>query len=540
MSFTQFEARSGPALIRRQSLGTMIGPNQSPGWPAVKQERHKAEAEPVLPEVVKLAPSPERSEDASDLSTQIMNIMEQGVLVWSAEGTCELHNSRIYQVMEITTDDLRIGSSRQAFRERSLERGEMTVEELRKAESLVLSRQPYSFDRVLPSGRVVLTHGRPTRGGGYVVTFTDVTAERQAARELAEAKRVAEAAEARAMELLAQERARQHEARMLAQLDEWLQSCKSLDELYQIVRSFMVTLLPGSKGELYIYSNSRDVLDGMCNWNTVDLHPSIMADSCWALRRGRSYEYRAGGLCFPCDHVTAHGHKVPVTEYICVPIVAHGDTVGLLHIRFDENVPGAARISDQGEFAIRCAEHISLAIANAKLRDELRDQSIRDPLTGLYNRRYFVDALRRQTGIAERRGVPFGLIAFDTDRFKEFNDNHGHDAGDMVLRAIGNRLQEMLVGGEIICRFGGEEFAVLIPDADLETAAVVAQRICDAVTDVQVRYMEGFLPRVTVSAGVAAFPESASVVQDLLRRADAALYAAKEAGRNCVRVAPSN
>lgn len=478
-----------------------------------------------------------RSDEAGDLSSQIMNIMEQGVLVWSAEGFCELHNSRIYQVMEITTEDLALGSRRTDFRERSINRGEMTVEALKAAESLVLARQPYSFDRVLPSGRVVLTHGRPTRGGGYVVTFTDVTAERQAARELVEAKRVAEAAEARAKEVLAHERARQHEAKLLSQLDEWLQSCKSQEELYLIVRTFMVKLLPASKGELYIYSNSRDVLDGTCNWNTVDLHPSIMADSCWALRRGRSYEFQTGGLCFICDHVTAHGHGVPVNEYICVPIVAHGDTVGLLHIRFDDTVPGAARIEDAGEFAIRCGEHISLAIANAKLRDELRDQSIRDPLTGLYNRRYFLDVLQREVAIADRRQTSFGLISFDTDRFKAFNDNHGHDAGDMVLRAIGNRMDEIMNSGEITCRFGGEEFAFLVPGAKLVETAALAERLREAIGATQVRYMEGYLPRVTISVGVAAVPESALHLQEVLRRADAALYAAKEAGRNCVRLA---
>jgi hypothetical protein len=224
-----------------------------------------------------------------DLSSQILNIMEQGVLVWSADNVCELHNTRIYQVFEITAEDLTIGSSRTEFRQRALARGEMSAPEQKAAEGLVATRWPYSFDRVLPSGRVVLTHGRPTRGGGYVVTFTDVTAERKAAQELSFAKKAAEEAEARAKSVLALERARQNKASLLAQLDEWLQSCKSIDELYMIVRAFMVKLLPGSKGELYIYSNSRDVLDGMCNWNTTDLHLNITADSCWSLRRGRVY-----------------------------------------------------------------------------------------------------------------------------------------------------------------------------------------------------------------------------------------------------------
>jgi diguanylate cyclase (GGDEF)-like protein len=469
-----------------------------------------------------------------ELAAHILNIMEQGVLVWSADGRCILHNSRVYQVLEITPEELHVGTLRSDFRARSVGRSEMNAEEVAAADALVKARQPYAFDRVLPSGRVVLTHGRPTRGGGTVVTFTDVTAERKVARELAEAKRVSDEAEARARGILAQERARQSEEKMLAQLDEWLQSCKSLDELYMIVRTFMGRLLPGSKGELYIYSNSRDVLDGMCNWNTRDLHQSIMADSCWSLRRGRAYEYQKDGLCFHCDHVTAHHHAVEVAEYICVPIVAHGDTVGLLHIRFDHTSEGAARIADAGAFAVRCGEHISLAIANAKLRDELRDQSIRDPLTGLYNRRYFLDAMRREVSISERRSSCFGLISFDADRFKTFNDNHGHDAGDMVLRAIGAKLTEIMTAGEICCRFGGEEFAVLVPAANLEETAALAERLREAIFLMQVRYMEGYLSRVSISIGVAAFPTSGIQPHDILRRADEALYRAKEGGRNRV------
>jgi len=472
----------------------------------------------------------------TELALQVMNLMEQGVLVWSADGYCELHNSRVFQMLELTADDLRIGTRRADFRERSVGRGEMRADELAAAEVLVKAHQPYAFDRLLPSGRVVLTTGRPSRGGGYVVTFTDVTEARRAAHELNRAREVAEQAEIRTREILAQERARQNEARLLAQLDEWLQSCKSLEELFRVVSRFMAKLLPGSKGELYIYSNSRDVLDGMCNWNTRDLHQGIAADSCWALRRGRAYEYRVDGLCFMCDHVDGHKHQVDVIEYICVPIVAHGDTVGLLHVRFDHLGVDSARIDDAGQFAMRCGEHISMAVANAKLRDELRDQSIRDPLTGLYNRRYFMDAIRREIAISERRDSCFGLISFDVDKFKTFNDNHGHDAGDMVLRAIGAKMEEVLNAGEIACRFGGEEFVVLVPAANLAETTALAERLRDAISLTQVRYVDGLLPRVTISCGVAAFPDSGRHSADLLRHADEALYRAKEAGRNCVMV----
>lgn len=469
------------------------------------------------------------------LAEQIMNIMEQGILVWSDEGVCELHNTRIFEVLELDGSTIGIGTTREEFRERAIARGEISTENAASSDAKISAHQPYSFDMILGSGRVVLTNARPARGGGYVVTFTDVTKARRAAKELALAKKEAEAAQRKAQEILYQERTRQAAARRLAELDEWLQSCQSLDELYKIVTRFMGRLLPGSKGELYLYSNSRDALVGTCKWNTTDLHTSIGADSCWALRRGRAYEYESDGLCFVCDHVEAHKHDVDVNEYICLPIVAHGDTVGLLHIRFDHTDDGAAHVAEHAEFAIRCAEHIAMAIANVKLRDELHDQSIRDPLTGLYNRRYFMDAMRREIARAERGDAGFGLMSLDADKFKAFNDNHGHDAGDMVLRAISDRMQQVAEPGGICCRMGGEEFAILLPSMDMKQTGAIAERLRDEISQLEVRTAFGLLPRITISAGICAFSGGGASPNGLLKIADEALYEAKQAGRNCVK-----
>ena len=472
----------------------------------------------------------------ADLATEIMNIMEQGILVWSEDGMCELHNTRIFDVLEISGADLTIGTERDEFRDKSLSHGQISDHDRARSDALIKAHQPYSFDLTLPSGRVVQTSARPARGGGYVVTFTDVSEARRVARDLANAKIMAEMAEGRAKEILATERSRQAEAKMLGSLDEWLQSCKSLDELFMIVTKFMEKLLPGTDGQLYVYSNSRDVLDGVCAWPSGDLHDHISPDSCWALRRGRAYEYEAAGMCFPCDHAKADGAVAP-NEYICVPIVAHGDTVGLLHIRFDTGQDGAVHVRDSSEFSVRCGEHISMAIANVKLRDELHDQSIRDPLTGLYNRRYFLDAMRREISICDRKKRSFGLVSFDADKFKNFNDNHGHDAGDMVLRAIGKKLLDVATPDEVCCRIGGEEFAVIVPNADLARTVELAEELRDAIASTQVRYVDGPLPRVTISAGVSAFPVSGTNPQSLLKKADQALYLAKADGRNCVRSA---
>ncbi len=384
----------------------------------------------------------------------------------------------------------------------------------------------------LPSGAVA----------GFAVNINDLIA-REA--ELAEAKRVAEAAEKRSKEALQAEKTLQRATRLLSELDEWLQCCQSLDELFDIVGAFMSRLLPETSGELYIYSNSRDVLDGSCHWNCDGPLDHIHPDSCWALRRGRPYQFGVGGIGFLCGHVASQRCENSSMKYLCLPIVAHGDTVGLLHIKFGCEARTAQfgdhmprRFSDLYLFAAQCAEHISLAIANVKLRDELRDQSIRDTLTGLYNRRYFMERLRNEIRNAEKKGSNIGLITFDADKFKTFNDNHGHDAGDIVLREIGEAVETSFSNNEVACRFGGEEFNILIPGASIEQTLEAAERLRANVEGLIIRYENYELPRVTVSVGVAAYPEHGRDALELLKAADAALYLAKGQGRNRVCAGP--
>lgn len=469
-----------------------------------------------------------------NLPAEILNILDQGILMWSAEGTCLLFNTRVLDLMGLKADQIRIGARRAEMRSACAFSGSLKAHDLSDAEAQIRANRPYSFDITNSSGRVINISGRPARNGSYLETFADVTVARQASQDLVVARQAAEAAESRTRDILETERTRQSEAKLLGQLDEWLQSCKSLKELFAIVTRFMPKLLPGSKGELYVYSNSRDALDGMCKWNTVDLHESISADSCWALRRGRSYEYEEGGLCVECEHVSAHRYEVSVPEYICIPIIAHGDTVGLLHIRFDRLAADSAHMTQSAQFAIRCGEHISMAIANVKLRDELHEQSVRDPLTGLFNRRYLVEALRREISAGERRGTGFGLVSFDIDHFKTFNDNHGHDAGDVVLRTFGARIVECLGDRDVACRLGGDEFAILLPDADLDAAFALAQRLRETTPLMTVRYGEAVLPKITISAGVTSYPEGGTRPQTLMQLVDKALYAAKENGRDCI------
>ncbi len=153
--------------------------------------------------------------------------------------------------------------------------------------------------------------------------------------------------------------------------------------------------------------------------------------------------------------------------------MAGGDTLGILHVRSS----GGEFTQATHQMVLTLAEHIALLLSNLYLRDTLRQQSIRDPLTGLFNRRFREETLAREVARARRAKSPLGVIMLDIDHFKCFNDTHGHAAGDAVLKALGGFLLEHVRGGDVPCRYGGEEFALILPGAVPADAAQRAEEL---------------------------------------------------------------
>jgi diguanylate cyclase (GGDEF)-like protein len=378
----------------------------------------------------------------------------------------------------------------------------------------------------------------PLPSGGTAGIAIDITELKNREAELMTAMAASEAASAQASAALTLEKSRKYNARAMAELGEWLQSCKSLDELYVVIRRFMRVLFPDTDGTLFIYSNSRDVLDSACTWGaSVEPNLHIHPDECWALRRGRILRFGAGLVDVPCGHVHDLGPNVS-RPYVCVPIVAHGDTVGLLHIRMSVDHDFQDEDGATGQaLLIQCAEQISLAIANVRLRDELQDQSSKDPLTGLYNRRHFMNQFRRRLGPISSSDNPVALICLDADNFKALNDVSGHDAGDLVLCELSDMLRKNVPDKATVARFGGEEFSILMPDTSLEAAVTVAESLREKAAQLRTQYAGKPLRQVTISLGVAVNYLHGQKPADLLRAADLALYAAKDGGRDKVCVA---
>lgn len=333
---------------------------------------------------------------------------------------------------------------------------------------------------------------------------------------------------------------RTRELDRLNEMSEMLQACMDVREASSLISQFAGLLFPKESGTVYLINPSRDMMEPATGWGECTFATSTFTpDSCWALRRGRIHTFEPGAGSPSCLHV---GPK-NIHSYLCVPMLAQGDSLGVLHIRksprVSAGIDGQTALWTKAErrIAVAMSDHIGLAFANLRLRDTLRNQSIHDPLTGMYNRRFVEEWLRKELSRATRTKEPLSIVMFDLDHFKSFNDTFGHEGGDLILRAIGDFLPSQIRSGDIASRLGGEEFAILLPGSTTEAAATRTEAIRQGVQHLLVKQGSQPLGRVTFSAGISTFPIHGDSADQLLRAADQALYQAKAAGRNRFAVA---
>ncbi|MGB3095132.1 MAG: diguanylate cyclase [Candidatus Deferrimicrobiaceae bacterium] len=327
------------------------------------------------------------------------------------------------------------------------------------------------------------------------------------------------------------------EMKLLNRMNDLLQTCTTEGEVYQVVGTMMLELFAGQKGFLAIFHASVQNLQGVARWGDEALVEDIFSlDDCWGLRRGQPHaviDPRAGLLC-------RHFNHPPGTGYYCVPLTVQGKTLGLLCL-MDVAVQNGDHQVRRQQLGLMVGEAIKLSLSNLRLREKLREQATRDPLTGLFNRRHLEDSLLRELHRALRRKSPLCIAMLDLDRFKNFNDTFGHQAGDLLLREFGQMLREKLRKSDIACRYGGEEFVIVMPDSSLADTCQRVEEIRVLVKKLEIRHGEQLLGTITISAGVAGMREHGGVtMREFLHAADSALYAAKNAGRDCVVVHQGN
>jgi diguanylate cyclase (GGDEF)-like protein/PAS domain S-box-containing protein len=362
---------------------------------------------------------------------------------------------------------------------------------------------------------------------GVLGVYEDITVRRQAEEAL-------QAANAKLQVLVDQVEARNRTMTLASEMADMLQSCQTSEEAYEAVSHFMPRFFPDDAGALYMLNNSRNLFEAVASWGqAAELSVAFAPDECWAVRRGRLHRVDNLQEALSCRHVAQ-----PTTSgYLCVPLIAQGETLGVFHIQLgpqaEEQKTELAVAKDQ--LALAVAEDMALALANLKLRETLRSQAIRDPLTGLFNRRYMEETLERELNRVKRQEAPLGVIMMDLDQFKQYNDTYGHSAGDELLSALGGLVKSQIRGEDIACRYGGEEFLLILPGTPMEVTLERAEILRQAVKEIHLSYRS--LKPITLSLGVAAYPDHGDTGLVIIQAADGALYRAKQAGRDRVMVA---
>jgi diguanylate cyclase (GGDEF)-like protein/PAS domain S-box-containing protein len=323
-------------------------------------------------------------------------------------------------------------------------------------------------------------------------------------------------------------------------MGELLQNCLAEAEAYTVFRQYVGELFPQLSGCLFTADSGRNILETSVTWGEVtSTEPVFTHDDCWGMRRGQSHAVSDARAGLRCRHVPARYDGA----YVCVPVTAQGRTLGMLHVALG---PLQRRnrlrptLEAQERSARMVAEHLALALANLNLRETLRLQAVRDPLTGLYNRRYLDEALERELRRATRTRRALSLMMADVDHFKRINDTFGHEAGDAVLKAVADLIRSRVRFEDVCCRYGGEEFFVILPEAAPTVALGRAEAIREQLKATSFHHHGRAIGPVTLSFGIAAFPVHGDDKDLLLRLADAALYRAKAEGRDRALVATPN
>ena len=368
-----------------------------------------------------------------------------------------------------------------------------------------------------------------------IATGIDITEQRKAEIELKEANH-------KLVSWVKELEERTTELNQLNEMGELLQNCQTVHEAYALSTQYIQMIWPKSQGALYLMNPTKDAMESVETWGESSYtEDKFMPLSCWAIRRGRPHLVDDAHPGLRCEHITGphEGH------YLCAPMIINGEIMGTVHLSYTLPDDHQQESKTNGfsehkiQLVVAIVEHIALALSNLNLRETLRQQSIRDILTGLFNRRYMEESLERELHRALREKKTVGVIMFDIDHFKDFNDQFGHDGGDSLLRELGNFFNKNTRASDVVARYGGEEFVIIMPGASLEQTRIRAQEFRQAVKELLVYHLGKPLGRCTISLGVAAYPEHGTSIDKLLKNADNALYLAKNEGRDRVVVAPS-
>jgi diguanylate cyclase (GGDEF)-like protein/PAS domain S-box-containing protein len=473
-----------------------------------------------------------RLRDQRDFAVQITNLMGQGLTVTNAAGLFEYVNLAYAALLGYPAEDL-VGHTPDEF---TLEQ-DLGVLEHAHAQRMAGKVSSYETRLKRRDGTLVdvWITGVPRRSGdgffgGAIATVTDLTERKQAEENLTAT--------------LEQLRRHNREIVLLNHMSELLQACQSQEEAHQVVAQTVGQLFPNESGALNLLKPGGDRMEIVTAWNQYTIQQRATPSSeCVAIQSRRLFNSEAGQGAQACPLLDPRLTRA----HLCLPLTSQEALFGVLTLVRKQSAPEAARLpegldarffeDDRLQLAQAVADQASLALANLRLRDTLRSQALRDPLTNLFNRRYLEETLVRELARARRRASHLGIVMADIDHFKAYNDTYGHEAGDRVLQELAGLLLDGIRKEDIACRYGGEEFLIILPDAALETVQGRIEALREAIRVLRVPFRGKFLGAISLSFGISAFPDHGQTTEALLKAADDALFQAKRAGRDQVALA---
>jgi len=324
---------------------------------------------------------------------------------------------------------------------------------------------------------------------------------------------------------------RTREMTLLSEMGDILRACFTTDEVFEVIVRVAKEIFPQQGGALFVIGPSRNIVESVADWGDVSgVELTFTPDECWALRRGRVHwveDTRVGLLC-------KHLHTPLPSGYLCVPMMAQSEAVGVLHLTMQQ---GAQMPEAKQRVAMAMAEHVAMALSNLRLHEKLRNQSIRDQLTGLFNRSFMEESLELELRRASRSQLPLSLIMLELDNFQSINDQYGLDMGESMLRRTGMLFQANVRKGDIACRYSNQTYVIVLPQSSYDVGRQRAENLCALARSLEIKYQSAQVGHISASVGLAVFPGHGQTVPSLLRSAEAALNRAKSSGGNCIVVA---
>ncbi|OGW41964.1 MAG: hypothetical protein A2010_04120 [Nitrospirae bacterium GWD2_57_9] len=523
---------------------------------SLHKDQEKKYAEPLLPQLeyafpqldlqpqaapapnavsggIEAAGSPEDEPSENGFFGQVIETAAQPFCSAYPDGRLKAHNQAFLNLIGYTADELNAKRWSDLIPAEWSERDAALLNELRRMDRPVFCETEYirkDGTRVPVEAFIHRVFAGDGRDFYYCWFVRDITERKRVEHELQNANQDLS-------NYVGELEQRNRETELFSEMVSLLQACVTVDEVQSVIGRLVRELFSTDSGSIYLFNAERTTYEPVAFWGpNKAVEQGIAARECWSLRLGKMYLVDSNLPGVLCTHV-----KPPLqTASLCIPLMAQGETLGLLHLVFSQDwlaLPRDARERQKRhkqQLAIAVAENIALSLANFKLRDTLYIQSIHDYLTGLYNRRYMAELLEKELHRMARKKLPAGIIIIDIDRFKSFNDRFGHEAGDVVLREFSLFLRKNIREEDFACRYGGDEFVIILPETSLENARQRAEQLRTGVKHLNLRFREHVLDTVTLSLGVAVYPNHGMSAESLLRTADAALYRAKAEGRDRV------